>query len=99
MKSYIDTENGYIVIEEELRAEYEENKEQIALDSNAQTFEEWIENCTNKNGFLEEAPKCDWCEEYFEESELKNTDLGKLCDRCIAAIRSRGESITIILED
>lgn len=42
---------------------------------------------------------CAWCGEDYEESELKNTDLGKLCDDCIEAIRSRGESITIILED
>lgn len=38
---------------------------------------------------------CAWCGEDYEESELKNTDLGKLCDDCIEAIRSRGESITI----
>lgn len=42
---------------------------------------------------------CDWCGEEYEEGYLKNTDCGKLCDRCIAAIRSRGESITIKLED
>lgn len=47
----------------------------------------------------DEVMTCDWCGEIYEESELKNTDLGKLCDRCIAAIRSRGESITIVLED
>lgn len=38
---------------------------------------------------------CDWCGEEYEEGYLKNTNCGKLCDRCIAAIRSRGESITI----
>lgn len=42
---------------------------------------------------------CDWCGEEYEEGYLKNTDCGKLCDTCIAAIRSRGESITIKLED
>lgn len=40
---------------------------------------------------------CDWCGVEYEEGYLKNTDCGKLCDRCIEAIRSRGESITIKL--
>ena len=43
----------------------------------------------------EDMAECKWCGEVYEESELKSTDCGKLCDRCIAAIRSRGESITI----
>ncbi len=39
---------------------------------------------------------CTWCEELYPESELREeVDLGHLCDRCIAAIRSRGESLTL----
>lgn len=38
--------------------------------------------------------KCEWCENEFERSELIPTDLGKLCSRCIDAIRSRGEYVT-----
>ena len=39
---------------------------------------------------------CTWCEELFPESELREeVDLGHLCDRCIMAIHSRGESLTL----
>ena len=39
---------------------------------------------------------CTWCEELFPESELReDVDLGHLCDRCIMAIHSRGESLTL----
>lgn len=40
---------------------------------------------------------CKWCGEEFDENELYNTDLGELCAKCVHAIRSKGESITIIL--
>lgn len=43
----------------------------------------------------EEVTTCAWCENKFETSELTLTDLGLLCDNCIAAIRSRGEHVTI----
>lgn len=38
-------------------------------------------------------PECEWCNEEFEESELTDTKIGRLCRQCIAAIRSRGEEI------
>lgn len=39
---------------------------------------------------------CAWCEDEFDDaSELHMTDLGLLCDRCIAAIRSRGETVIV----
>lgn len=38
---------------------------------------------------------CVWCNEEFDESELHHTDIGMLCDRCIAAITSRGERLAI----
>ena len=39
---------------------------------------------------------CTWCEDLFPEGELREeVDLGHLCDRCIAAIHSRGESLTL----
>jgi len=37
--------------------------------------------------------KCKWCGEWYQESELKGTDDGFLCDHCIEAIRSHGEDI------
>lgn len=36
---------------------------------------------------------CDWCGDEMDESEVRRTDLGMLCDHCIAAIRSRGEEV------
>ena len=39
--------------------------------------------------------KCSWCGEEFEDSELKTTDIGLLCDRCLMAIMSRGEKVTV----
>ncbi len=39
---------------------------------------------------------CRWCGERFPESDLhEEADLGPLCGRCIAAIRSRGESLSL----
>lgn len=44
----------------------------------------------------EDEVECDWCHDLFLLSELKDTDLGRLCDRCIADIKSRGECVTVI---
>jgi hypothetical protein len=43
----------------------------------------------------DEVTECAWCEEEFDNSDLRNTDIGMLCDNCIAAIRSRGEQVTV----
>jgi len=45
----------------------------------------------------EEVLCCDWCGEEFERSELRETDLGMLCDRCISAIWSRGEKVYVAI--
>lgn len=42
---------------------------------------------------------CAWCgEDEFDSSELHYTDLGRLCDTCIAAIRSRGEEVVVVYD-
>ena len=47
-------------------------------------------------GYSETCHLCTWCEDLYPESELREeVDLGHLCDRCIAAISSRGEPRTI----
>ena len=47
-------------------------------------------------GYSETCHLCTWCEELYPESELREeVDLGHLCDRCIAAIHSRGETLTL----
>ena len=51
---------------------------------------------TDEIGISEcQADTCNWCENDFDKSELTKTDLGMLCDRCIAAIRSRGEEVIV----
>jgi hypothetical protein len=43
----------------------------------------------------EDTVECKWCEELFDKSECRyEVDLGWLCDRCQAAIKSRGETLT-----
>lgn len=43
----------------------------------------------------EDTVECTWCEELFDKSECrKEVNLGWLCDRCQAAIMSRGEPLS-----
>lgn len=43
----------------------------------------------------EDTVECKWCEELFDKSECRyEVSLGWLCDRCQAAIKSRGETLT-----
>lgn len=46
-----------------------------------------------EKGITGELEKCEWCEEEFEEEELKNTELGTVCEKCRRAIESRGEKL------
>lgn len=50
---YRDTETGAILTEDELRREYTVNAKEIAENSGAVSFQEWIRNCTGKNRFIE----------------------------------------------
>jgi len=47
----------------------------------------------SEEGSLDTEVKCDWCGEEFEGLELQQTSMGMLCDTCVKAIKSRGESI------
>jgi hypothetical protein len=43
----------------------------------------------------EDTAECKWCDELFDKSECRyEVDMGWLCDRCQAAIKSRGETLT-----
>lgn len=43
----------------------------------------------------EDTVQCTWCEDTFDRSECRyEVDLGWLCSRCEAAIKSRGETLT-----
>lgn len=39
--------------------------------------------------------KCDWCDEEFDSYDLHETDLGNLCEGCIAYLRDRGEEVIV----
>lgn len=48
----------------------------------------------------EDEVECTWCNDLFDKSECrKEVDLGYLCSRCEAAIKSRGEKLTFIEND
>lgn len=43
----------------------------------------------------EDIVECKWCEELYDKTDCRfEVDLGWLCERCIAAIKSRGETLT-----
>lgn len=46
-------------------------------------------------GIESDVYKCIWCHEEFELSELTNTNFGRICDTCLAAIKSHGEAVII----
>lgn len=58
MKYYKD-ENGVIISENELMQEYEELRQ--AGDTEAETFSDYIRNCTDKSGTLERITFCSSC--------------------------------------
>lgn len=55
------------------------------------TAEELVEEMEEN----EDTVECKWCDELFDKSECRyEVDLGWLCNRCQAAIKSRGETLT-----
>ena len=55
------------------------------------TIEQLVEEMEENEDIVE----CAWCNELFDKSECrKEVDLGWLCSRCEAAIKSRGETLT-----
>jgi len=44
-----------------------------------------------------EVCRCAWCNGEYDNSDLRVTDLGMLCDQCIEAIRSRGEDVAVLI--
>lgn len=49
--------------------------------------------------FEEDLITCAWCGDEYDKSDLVKTDLGYLCDNCVRAIESRGESITVYFNE
>lgn len=44
---------------------------------------------------IEDPRTCIWCGEVFARADMHRTDIGIMCDRCITALRSRGEQVTV----
>lgn len=66
--------------------------EQYAQTAKAENRE--IEITEAGNG--DEWKLCQWCDELFPVSELREeVDLGNLCDRCVNGITSRGEEVAL----
>lgn len=61
MRKFLDAETNTLVSEEELREEFERLKAVQPLEYNY-SFEEYIQNCTSKNGFLREVKNLLVCE-------------------------------------
>jgi hypothetical protein len=54
-----------------------------------------IESLVEEMEENEDTVECKWCDELFDKSECRyEVNLGWLCDRCQAAIKSRGETLT-----
>ena len=92
-----DMESGEEFTMEEFRAEYEAAKRNGSTE--AETFEDYVTNSTEKNGFCEWIneihQQCEWCKEWDFESEMKEEAGfgGWLCRRCILDLQSRGETL------
>lgn len=83
-----DTETNEELTLRKLQEEYRMLRS--AGETEAETFEDYLENITESNG------TCEWCGELFSRSELREeVDMGLLCDRCIAGITSRGEELIL----
>ena len=49
--------------------------------------------------FEEDLMTCAWCHDDYDKYDLVKTDFGYLCDRCVRAIESRGERVTVYLNE
>lgn len=82
---------------EELYATYKDAVAAAASSSKGKAIPEGmtIEQLVEEMEENEDEVECAWCNELFDKSECrKEVDLGWLCSRCEAAIKSRGEPLT-----
>lgn len=99
-------EDGQLFNENELLAEFDENNidENYLADRICNNEHDHVIQIKLDNKIIylgeayngeeeEELGACDWCEEDYPVDELQKTDVGMLCDRCIRAVKSRGEEI------
>ena len=95
-KILVDTETGEEFTYEEIEAEYERLKRDG--ETEAETFNDYLINITDKNGTCEWINeiqhKCEWCGDWDFESEMKEeAEVGWLCQHCILYLKSHGETL------
>ena len=76
--------NSFDTDQEAIEFAVEHDGEKVELVSSQRSEPEIIW----ERGF-DEWKKCDWCNEYFPESDLSKTDIGWLCDQCYSGVSSR----------
>lgn len=57
----------------------------------------YVYESTQDSAAEDEVCRCAWCNGEYDNSDLRVTDLGMLCDQCIEAIRSRGEDVAVLM--
>ncbi len=84
----LDTLRAY---RDELGTDFKLNPSERKPIPEGMTIEELVEEMEEN----EDTVECTWCNDLFDKSECrKEVDLGWLCSRCEAAIKSRGEPLT-----
>jgi hypothetical protein len=84
------TEELYAIYKDAVAAAYASSSKGKAIPE-GMTIEQLVEEMEEN----EDTVECTWCEDLFDKSECRyEVDLGWLCGRCEAAIKSRGEPLT-----
>lgn len=89
---YTITTKGLELLRKASEAEHNEaqnEREKLAYLFGFNTDKETTLDTTGKVIKSDELSKCEWCGEEFDESELEDTELGKVCYRCKKGIESR----------
>ena len=93
---YAITTKGLEVLRRASEAEHNEalnEREKLAYMFGFNTNKETTLDTTGKVIKSDELSKCEWCGEEFDESELEDTELGKVCYRCKKGIESKEGSM------
>lgn len=89
---YAITTKGLEVLRKASEKEHNEalnEREKLAYMFGFNTDKETTLDTTGKVIKSDELSKCEWCGEEFDESELEDTELGKVCYRCKKGIESK----------
>ena len=95
--SSYETEETLIEIAQYHCEHYEEREKYLPID----TFEKAIKyfkkyGFTVEKMFGSEFRKCVFCEDVYDLTDMHETDIGFMCDSCLLALKSRGETISVV---